>query len=495
MKIYITALFALFIISTEAQEKLYEEQYRPQYHFSPATNWCNDPNGLVYVNGVYHLFYQHNPFGNVWGHMSWGHAVSSDLIHWQHLPLAIPEEDGVMIFSGTCIFDKNNTSRLGKNGKGPMIAIYTGNIENNQSQHLAYSNDNGLNWTKYARNPLLDINEKDFRDPKVFWHQPTNQWVMAVMLSAQHKMQLYHSKNLIHWDLLSEFDPAGDTSSVWECPDLFQVPVEGSATKKKWVLTMSMAPYMQYFVGEFDGKNFKNENPATTIYRPDYGADYYAAISYNQLPATVSPVMIGWINNWDYANDIPTTPWKSAMSLPRTISIKKVDDEWILVQKPVKQTAQLRMPGMDKQNITVTDKTPLNIKSTQFEMLVSFTPNANGNSGVRLATGGGNYAEIGYDGLNKKMYLDRSKCANQNFNKKFEASSFYETKLSPVNNTIKLHIFFDNSIIEVFGNDGEAVMTAQIFPDKSDNGIELFSNGGETIFDKINIWQMKSAWK
>ena len=238
MKQILFILFVLLTAKSFSQETLYKEKYRPQFHFSPQKNWINDPNGLVYHNGQYYLFYQHNPLGNVWGHMSWGHAVSKDLVHWKHLPVAIPEENGVMIFSGTCVVDKNNTSGLGKNGKVPIVAIYTGHIEGvNQSQHLAYSLDDGITWKKYDKNPVLDLNKKDFRDPKVFWYAPKKYWVMALMLSAEFKMQLYSSKNLIDWELLSEFGPAGDISGVWECPDLTQVPVEGQPGKKEMVIT------------------------------------------------------------------------------------------------------------------------------------------------------------------------------------------------------------------------------------------------------------------
>ena len=270
LKKYPLAVLLLFSSVINAQSKLYTEQYRPQFHFSPAKNWCNDPNGLVYNNGTYHLFYQHNPFGNRWGHMTWGHATSKDLIHWKHLRIAIAEENGVMIFSGTCVVDKNNTSGFGKNGRVPMVAIYTGHIENvNQSQHIAYSLDDGVTWTKYAGNPVLDLHKKDFRDPKVFWYEPKKYWVMALMFPVEHLVQFYSSKNLKEWNYLSDFGPAGDTSGVWECPDLTQVPVEGVAGKQKWLLQMSQNASMQYFVGEFDGVKFINEN-ATTLFHFNY---------------------------------------------------------------------------------------------------------------------------------------------------------------------------------------------------------------------------------
>ncbi len=245
----------------EPAASLYKEPFRPQYHFTTEKNWINDPNGLVYFDGEYHLFYQHNPFGNTWGHMTWGHAVSTDLVSWKHLPLAIREENGIMIFSGTVVVDEKNSSGFaGKSGKVPMVAIYTGHQEGlNQSQHIAYSLDKGRTWTKYAKNPVLDLGKKDFRDPKVFWYEPEKKWVMVVALPLEKKIQFYRSPNLLDWTYMSDFGPAGDTTGIWECPDLFQVPVNNNRKESKWVLMHSPAPYMQYFVGEFDGTRFKNE--------------------------------------------------------------------------------------------------------------------------------------------------------------------------------------------------------------------------------------------
>jgi sucrose-6-phosphate hydrolase SacC (GH32 family) len=238
---------------------LYRETLRPQYHFSPPLHWINDPNGLVYYDGEYHLFYQHNPMGIRWGHMSWGHAISTDLIHWQHLPLAIPEENGVMIFSGGCVIDKNNTAGFAdKPGDVLMVAIYTGHTEGkNQSQHLAYSNDKGRSWKKYEKNPVLDLGLRDFRDPQVFWYEPDKKWVMSVVLAVEKKVQFYSSYNLKEWKYMSSFGPAGDVSGNWECPDLFEVPINGEPRKTKWVLMHSPSPYMQYFIGDFDGTFFK----------------------------------------------------------------------------------------------------------------------------------------------------------------------------------------------------------------------------------------------
>lgn len=494
-KIILFTMAALCSLPLCAQKKLYQEQFRPQFHFSPATNWCNDPNGLVYNNGTYHLFYQYNPFGNRWGHMTWAHATSTNLIHWKHLPIAIPEENGIMIFSGTCVVDKDNTSGFSKAGKIPMVAVYTAHIENkNQSQHIAYSLNDGVTWTKYANNPVLDLHKVDFRDPKIFWYEPKKYWVMTVMLPVEHIVQVYSSKNLKDWKHLSDFGPAGDTSGVWECPDLTAVPVEGVPGKKKWLLQMSMNTTMQYFVGDFDGEKFINETPANKILRPDYGPDYYAAIAYNQLPATHLPTAIGWVNNWNYANDIPTTPWKSAMSIPRNLSVTKINNEWVLIQKPVTNTNSLRKEMFTLKDVVVSDKKILPVISKQFELRVDIEPSADAVCGLKLAVGSSNYFEIGYNAATKLFYIDRSKSGYNNFNDNFKKLSRFEKTVALKNNKIHLHVFYDNSIAEIFVNGGETVFTAQLFPDTADTGIELFNMGTKSKFSKLHIWQMKSVW-
>jgi fructan beta-fructosidase len=281
---------------------------------------------------------------------------------------------------------------------------------------------------------------------------------------------------------------------VWECPDLTQVPVDGRPGKKKWLLQTSQNASMQYFLGEFDGVSFKNENPADKIYRPDYGPDYYAAITYNQLPATHLPTAIGWVNNWNYANDIPTTPWKSAMALPRNLSVQKINGEWILVQKPVAVTSSLRKKIFALQNEWVTDKKVLPVKSKQFEMEISIEPGAASASGIRLAVGDTSYFEMGYDAAKQLFYIDRSKSGNTTFNDNFKKLSRFEKLIPLKDKKLQLHVFYDNSIVEVFVNVGEAVFTAQIFAGENDKGIELFSTNGKSKFSDMNLWEMKSVW-
>ena len=383
-----------------------------------------------------------------------------------------------------------------------MVAIYTGhfiadssNPENSmQAQYIAYSLDKGRTWTKYDKNPVLNLHKKDHRDPKVFWYEPEKKWVMLTVLPQEHTVMFHSSKNLKDWVHMSNFGPAGDTNDIWECPDLLQVPVTGNKEKSKWVLINSQQTTMQYFVGRFDGTSFINENPAGKIYRPDMGPDYYAGVCYNQLPAGHAPILLGWANNWKYANDIPTFPWKSAMALPRELLLEKQKNEWILMQQPVTALKKLRGAEKNWVRLDVTGTHKLPVYGQQFELETTITVPHNGKCGIKLATGKNNSFAIGYHANTGKLYLDRSRCSNQGFNENFRTLSYYEAPLAAENGQIKLRVFFDKSIVEVYANDGALVMTAQLFPDESENGIELFSEGGNSVFSNSRYWQLKTAW-
>jgi len=483
--------FAGKIVAQE--QNLYKETYRPQYHFSPTKNWMNDPNGLVYSNGLYHLFFQHNPFANEWGHMTWGHATSKDLIHWKEMPIAIAEENGVMIFSGSAVLDKDNSASFSNaNNKKPLVAIYTAHTETLQTQALAYSIDEGVTWKKYQGNPVLDLHKKDFRDPNVFWYEAKKQWIMAVSQPIEHQISFYASTNLKEWKLLSNFGPAGDLSGVWECPDLMQVPIEGERGKTKWVLFTSQNSTMQYFVGEFNGTNFLVDKPNSTIHKQDYGTDYYAAVSYHNT-IDKQPISIGWVNNWEYANTIPTAPWKSAMSIPRKLSVKKIGEDWVLVQQPIPALENLRLIKESISNTTVSKELILAQKGNKFEMELNMIPSKNAIGGIKLAVGNGHYFEIGYDAAKEIIFIDRSK-TNQSFNAKYASINRKEASLKTKEGKIKLHIFFDESIVEIFTADGTVVFTAQVFPGKSETGLEFYSNGSAIQFENIHYWKMKSSW-
>lgn len=496
--LFVYLLIAQVVAMAQPTTALYQEEHRPQFHFTPAKNWMNDPNGLVYFRGEYHLFYQYNPYGIRWGHMSWGHAVSKDLVRWRHLPMAIPEENGYMIFSGSCVVDVNNTTGFArKKGQVPMVAIYTAHIISDttrpdnyrQVQHIAYSLDNGRTWTQYANNPVLDINKKDFRDPKVFWYEPGKKWIMALVLAQERKIQLYGSKDLKRWEHLSDFGPAGDIKDIWECPDLLLVPVEGTS-EKKWVLMNSQQYTVQYFVGSFDGKSFRSENKTGKIYRQDYGPDYYAVVTYNNLPNNSKPVSIGWANNWAYGNDIPTWPWRSAMALPRQLLLRKNNAEWILAQQPVAGIEKLRT-DLFRWKGTVNGTKKLPVKGQTLEILFELQTKAT--AGLRLAVGNDHYFTIGYDTSGEKLFIDRSNASDTTFSAAFNTMSRYEAALKPKNGKIALRIFFDKSIVEVFANNGELVFTSQVFTSKKNDGIEVWSEGGsEALFQ---CWKLRSAWR
>ena len=486
--------------STPASPVMYAEEYRPQFHFSPDTNWANDPNGLVFYNGEYHLFYQKNPYGDTWGHMSWGHAVSEDLLHWKHLPVAIEEfkdrssGDSTMIFSGTVVVDKNNTSGLCQ-GKECMVAIFTSHVFRGaegllQHQSLAYSNDQGRTWELYAKNPVLDIKRKDFRDPKVFWYEPKQYWVMALVVPDLHKVQLYQSKNLLDWKLLSEFGEVGDRSKIWECPDLYELPVENIPGKTKWVLSLSgshpQGPGfvgMQYFVGDFDGVSFKADDPRQRPLYVDYGKDFYAGIVYNNfLREDKRAVMIGWANNWTYGANIPTHPWRSAMALPRELSLKQTEEGIRLIQVPLQQISTLRLSE-------ITDATKISGKALELD--IEIDPQDAAEAGIKVLKSGNEETIIGYAPLTKEVFIDRTRSGKVDFHKDF--ASMERVKINPANGKVRLKIFIDHSIVEVFVNDGEQALCEQAFPTQSDYLVEPYSDNGNAEF-KIKAWEMKSVW-
>lgn len=494
----------------------YSEPFRPQFHFTPEKNWMNDPNGLVYYEGEYHLFYQHNPFGNEWGHMSWGHAVSPDMVHWKHLPVALPEEDGMMIYSGSAVVDWKNTSGFGKDGKPPMIAIYTGRrvSDGRQFQCIAYSNDKGRTWKKYAGNPVIDINSRNFRDPKVQWYEPAKRWIMTVSLSAEHKVRFYGSANLKDWTMLSEFGPAGATSGVWECPDLFQLPVEGT-TEKRWVLVVNMNPGSiaggsggQYFVGQFDGTRFTVDPAATP--KPaeksgpegalwlDYGPDYYAAVSWSDIPKSDGRrLWLGWMSNWLYGRDVPTSPWRSAMSIPREVGLRKTVDGIRLVQKPAREMERLRSRhfqfnggSLARANDWLTSN---NIQAGQLEFAVDFESQSAGVEGVKVWQRAKDEAVIGVDWARGVVFVDRTSSGNVTFHAKF--SGRYEAPLVPRDGALKLHVFVDTSSMEVFVNDGERVFTVLSFPSAESRGVKIFGPENQARIRAFNVWNLKSSWR
>ena len=617
----------------------FDEVWRPQFHFTAPNTWLNDPNGMVWYDGEYHLFYQNNPFGDKWGHMSWGHAVSRDLTHWEHLPLALAEENGVMIFSGSAVVDWKNTSGFGRDGRPPMVAIYTGHHTGKplQNQQIAYSNDRGRTWTKYSGNPVLDLSEADFRDPKVFWHEGTRRWVMAVSWPIHRQVRFYASPDLKSWTHLSDFGPAGSTAGIWECPDLFPLEVEGLGHGSKWVLVVNVgsgAPAggsgTQYFVGEFDGTRFVadtrstpkaspawvpegrilgdfeqgfagwtatgdafGEQPATgalegqqavdgfqgralvnsfhhgdagqgTLTSPefivdrdhlsfligggrqperafvqlrvegravrsatgadaerlswrswnvaefrgrparlevvdratggwghinvdqflladaparnsseaalwaDFGPDFYAAVSWSDVPKRDGRrLWLGWMSNWTYANDVPTSPWRSGMTVARALSLRDTPAGYRLVQRPVRELAALRGAPSRIRGVTLEQAGAWLIGKSfstglaELEIELDRLPSK---GEVSLAVRHGKTEETRVDlvlgdGL---LRVDRTRSGRKDFSKAFTTAHTAPVRI--VNGKASLRLLVDRGSIEAFAQGGETAMTELIFP-------------------------------
>ncbi len=502
------AVFAIPALCVLAQEH-YAERYRPQFHFSPTVNWTNDPCGLVYAFGKYNLFFQYNPFANVWGHMSWGHSVSPDLVHWNQLPVAIPEDSKAAIWTGSSVVDTNNTSGLCTNGQGGcIVSIYTGWVPQTatapeqQRQNLAFSQD-GRTWTKYSGNPVLDLGRSDTRDPKVFWYSPEKRWVMVIVQATDHKIRIFGSPDLKHWQQLSEFGPQGAAGGLWECPDLYRLPESGQSGKSRWILKIGVNPGHisggsggQYFVGQFDGTRFTNENAPNQIHWLDYGRDCYCALTFNNEPEGRPRHMIGWMNNWQYAKSVPTSPWRGAMTLPRALSLSDANGSIALLQKPVEELRSLRENTMQYHGAREAD---LNSKLAQwpyrsqtFEMQVVIHPGTAKQIVWKLLQGEGHEMLVGFDAVNSELFLDRTKSGNVQFSDAFPSKSTAPLKLS--GEPLQLHFFVDRSSVEVFAQDGRVTMTDLAFPKPDSNGLSLSASGGQIENVQFNIWKLRPIW-
>ena len=500
-------------LPTHAAE-LYREPFRPQLHFTPATNWMNDPNGMVFYDGEYHLFYQFNPFGDKWGHMSWGHAVSRDLLHWEHLPVALYEENDVMIFSGSAVVDWKNSSGFGRDGKPPMVAIYTGHYTKKplQNQHLAYSNDRGRTWKKFSGNPVLDIGEKDFRDPKVMWHELTKRWVMTVSWPTQHKVRFYASPNLKDWTHLSDFGPAGSTKGIWECPDLFPLRVEGKRDAEKWTLIVNVgsgAPAggsgCQYFVGDFDGKQFTLDasfpGGKDAALWADWGRDFYAAVSWSDIPKRDGRRLgLGWMSNWEYANDVPTSPWRSAMSIPRELTLRETPDGLRLIQQPARELEKLRGKRHRLTKATLAEANAwlarLKAGSDLLEIAAEFeSVPASGELGLRIITAADEATVIRCQPGVGRLSLDRTRSGRVDFHPKF--SGIHTAPVRLTDGRLRLHLFLDASSLEVFASGGETVLTDLVLPTSGSRKMELYSEGGTVAarLQSLQIWELHPAWR
>ena len=446
-----------------------KESFRPVYHHTPAYGWMNDPNGMFYKDGEYHLYFQYNPYGSVWGNMHWGHSTSTDLMHWKFEGCAIVPDAWGAIFSGSCVVDHENTAGFGKEA---VVAFYTsakstpwGDI---QMQSMAYSLDNGKTFTKYEGNPILTSSEKDFRDPKVFWYAPGKHWVM-ILAVGQH-MEIYSSVNLKEWKKESEFGAMqGAHGGVWECPDLVEIPVEGTR-EKKWVLICNLNPggpfggsAAQYFVGSFDGKKFVNESPTQTKWM-DWGKDNYATVTWNNAPDGRC-IALGWMSNWQYANNVPTRQYRSANTLARDLTLYREGQELYLKSTPSVEVKKARGKKVSIPSFKVSEKHEMvNLfeeKQGAYEVEIVIQNAGASKIAFSLLNDKGEKVSMYYDLNRKQFVMDRSESGKVDFSKDFPAVT-----VAPVNvdKELTLRLFVDRSSIEAFGEDGKFVMTNLVFP-------------------------------
>ena len=469
--------FASFSTIAVKPVKVHDELYRPQFHFTPEINWQSDPNGLVFYKGEYHLFYQYNPFGNEWGYMHWGHAISTDLVHWENLPIALfPDNDSkdkenCTEFSGSGLVDENNVTGLQKGEEKTILLFYT---SHNCGQRLAYSNDVGRTWIKYEKNPIIPFNETDdARDPKVIWDEASKQYVMVLYRKPnnddkQKGVSFYTSKNLLDWEFKNHMP------GFFECPDLVELPVNRRSEDKKWVLFDGDGSYV---IGTFNSEIFVAESPKIP---GDFGSNYYATQTWSNIPETDGrTIQIAWMKGGEY----PKMPFHGQMTFPCEISLKKYSDGIRLIRKPVKEIELLHGKGEvweNKNLIPGINKNPIHgIKGDCFHIIGSFK--------LKWAD------SFGFDvRLDKKnsgteiLYDVKSKTLNCQGN---------SAVLEPVDGTIKLEILIDRSSIEIFGNDGRVVLSSCFAPVENARGLYLFNIGGELLLEKLEIYPMKSIWQ
>ena len=472
------------------------EKFRPVYHHTPAYGWMNDPNGMFYKDGVYHLYFQHNPYGSTWGNMTWGHSTSSDLIHWNFEGDAILPDAWGAIFSGSCVVDHENTAGF---GAGAVVAFYTSAKSTpwggSQSQSLAYSLDNGKTFIKYDKNPILTSDQPDFRDPKVFWYAPDKHWVM--MLAVGQEMQIFSSKNLKDWKYESSFGAKqGAHGGVWECPDLVELPVEGTK-EKKWVLICNINPggpfggsATQYFVGTFNGKRFVNEAPTQTKWM-DWGKDNYATVTWNNAPDGRC-VALGWMSNWQYQAVLPTWQYRGANTVARDFTLYKKDGEYLLKSAPSPEMKQARGEKQSFPSFKVSDTYQINQLLPQnegaYEIELSIKNAGASRVILNLLNEKGERIDMYYDVPRQQFVMDRSESGLTSFSKEFPAVT-----VAPASETdrIQLRLFIDRSSIEVFGEGGEYVMTNRVFPSAPYNQMSFASDRGSFTVESLNVYKIK----
>lgn len=469
------------------------EKFRPAYHHTPAYGWMNDPNGMFYKDGVYHLYFQHNPYGSTWGNMNWGHSYSTDLVHWTYAGDAITPDAWGTVFSGSAVVDKDNSAGFGRNA---IVAFYTSAKPtpwgDAQMQSIAYSTDDGKTFEKYPGNPVITSTEKDFRDPHVFRHEATGRWIM--ILAAGQEMRIYSSANLKDWTYESSFGKEyGSHAGVWECPDLFELPVEGTS-EKKWVLVCNINPggpfggsATQYFTGTFDGHKFTCDTKPEVTKWMDYGKDHYAAVSFDNAPDG-RRVMIAWMSNWQYANQVPTVQFRSANAIARDVYLFRDKGVDYVGSRPVAEMTALRGDAVVSKKATLGElsvKKMFKTPSGAYEIDLAMAPQEGASVKLMLSNQKGEYVTVVYDGNMGTLSFDRRQGGDNKFSELFPAVT-----TAPVHGKLtSLRVFVDKSSVEVFGNDGRAVMTNLVFPSEPYNSLTLGSDK-KTAVSSLKVYPL-----
>lgn len=475
-----------------------ELKYRPAYHHTPLYGWMNDPNGMFYKDGVWHLYYQHNPYGSKWQNMTWGHSTSTDLINWKHEPVAIRPDGLGTIFSGSCVVDSSDIAGYGENA---VIALYT-SAGINQMQSLAVSRDNGATFAKYHGNPVLTL-ESEARDPNFFWNDETKEWNLVLANALEHEMLFFTSSDLKSWTLQSAFGRGkGAQNGVWECPDLFRLTVDGT-DETKWMLICNINPggpfggsAVQYFIGDWDGHTFTADTDASgkiTTKWLDYGKDNYALVSWSGAPGN-RRTAIGWMSNWQYAAEVPTMQYRSANTLPREISLFRADDGQIYASNnPSPELLALR------DRLTV-DKSGISTRSTErhfslpedndgiCEILVQINAQSCNSFVIDFSNKAGEKVEMIYNSTRHTLSFDRRKSGLSDFSGKFNTVTSAPT--FEKEGRLSLRIFIDKSSFECFGNDGRCVMTNLVFPSEPYDMISFSSIGGNAEIESLKIYSL-----
>nr|WP_298527934.1 glycoside hydrolase family 32 protein [uncultured Christiangramia sp.] len=501
------------ITQTEGEENS-GDAYRPNFHFTPEKNWMNDPNGMFYLDGTYHLYFQYYPDDNVWGPMHWGHATSKDMITWEEQEIALfPDEKGY-IFSGSAVVDKDNTSGFGEDGKIPVVAIFTYHEpkgaekgeKDYQSQAIAYSLDKGMTWTKYKGNPVLpNPGIENFRDPKVTWDKEHKQWLMA--LATTENTLFYTSQDLKEWKKVSEFGQGnGAHDGVWECPDFFPMQVEGTG-ETKWVLIQSLNPGgynggsgTQYFVGDFDGTTFTPEENMSNLeekhdYWIDFGRDNYAGVTWANVPEEDGrKLFLGWMSNWLYAQEVPTETWRSAMTIARELKLIKEDGQYLVTSQPVEELQKFRGEVVKKsalsanKDLVLIDTSAIDLSKAEVKFSISGLEE-DGNYHFTLSNEKGEKFVVNYDHSKQKFSMDRSKAGINDFSDKFSGTPSTAPRIT-ASNSMEVHMLLDKTSMELFIDNGKTVITEIFFSEKPWDTFSIGSEEKDFMVDSFEAYEL-----